>query len=1120
MLSTIINDPNNNLNMPPELGQLASSFGDFYGQDDQARAASRLNVDVNKDIDPYRTAPFRGYMGYQTGGPIAQPTEQDLLMQTALYDTGIGAILPEAFAPNTEGFSMLPQFPDGGWTSDMFSGLYNLGTKRGRRKQKQLERRIDRANRGKKGADRRLTESQNMMKVKEYTDAGYEVTGIDPMTGELSFSNPGTGEQFSYNPQVPSGFEKFNAGISDIVSTVLPTAMGALIPGARPVIQGMQALTSLFPNQSGQPNGMGAGMGSFGLPFQPSSNPSQLYSPAGSMFDILTAGGGFGAPVAANNSPFASAFAGINPNTQSGNTGIGGVLPMYGLEDGGPANPFAWMNQSTQNNDPFMGTTGVAAPPPDPRINRLSMGLHEVESSSVKDPYTAHNKQTNALGKYQFLPRWHRDSIKQTTGIDVGTKAGREEFKTSPELQEEYFQTYTKDVLIPQLEKSRRKHGKALDGYSDEELMAVLHYNWTGGVDEIAKGNLDTNPTQDSSVANVTYGKYLSKVRKGIRKAQRESAPKFEQGGPVSMVPIQTEKGEMVLHPDGTLSPVNATKLHKYMDDDEITDIIPESSYIFSNSKDIRMDRDEAEGINLWVKAKPYKELLKGDLPEFVTLSELFGKEKRMTPAGMAKSLQRKYPVIDNEETLGENDMFTTVTNQENMQSRIPFITEIVGFNEAERTAQDRNIPSFGGGGRIPKADGGGFGAFMGDALPIAAQVVPLLSQLFGGNKNDQYAGLPGQVDPLSQSLMLGSYPLSSLGINRNIQAQMDAYGNAIGDYGSLGQSLASSANKSAQGQAAANMAGTVSNLFGQLGQDFGEDNRYDFSAERTRLQNFQPRAQTRAAVDAMSTPVADIQELARSLGAGGADAIAQMYGQNRMARNNAMMQSNQAMDEFDFNRINQMNQLGITEQQGNIPLDLQANEMRNQQLSNVAGLMGSGAQRGADIETGRLGQLGDIQSQLLPVMSGLNIQRSQLAGQNAIQQAQQLFNLGATLAALKNQNKAMAYGQGVPQQQQPMDALAELSQNKIPEINQQVQELARSLGAGGADAIAQMYGNTGAGTMIPGVGAIPGNAAGTLPVLPDMSTYGAQFAELIPGLSPQAELFDAFLRRGIVPGG
>ena len=51
-------------------------------------------------------------------------------------------------------------FQQGGFSIDMFDGLYNLGTKRGRRRQRRLERQIGRANDGSRRANRQLQEQQ------------------------------------------------------------------------------------------------------------------------------------------------------------------------------------------------------------------------------------------------------------------------------------------------------------------------------------------------------------------------------------------------------------------------------------------------------------------------------------------------------------------------------------------------------------------------------------------------------------------------------------------------------------------------------------------------------------------------------------------------------------------------------------------------------------------------------------------------------------------------------------------------------------------------------------------------------------------------------------------------
>lgn len=1078
LLSQVLNDPNSNLNLPPEAGQAANRLSSYFGQDEQARMASKLNVDVSRDIDPYSVNPSRGFLSFEDGGSIGVQ-ELDIFLQGIPYQAPSTGLLGQRNSGASIADTLIPEFNQGGYTTGMFDGLYNLGTKRGRRKQRQLERLIDLANKGRKGAARKLQEFQNLQELQGYKEQGYEITGGNPMTGSFMVTDPNTGQKFEYNPEVQSGFEKVNSGISSAISSAAPMIANSVAPGTGSIISGIQGLFNStlgtnVPPMTQQGGGNLASLLGMGMPNM--QVPDQIYQPSESMFDLL-----MGNQTASSTPTGQGVGSGVGPQgpvqNPTGNTGIGGALGMFGgnstaspgqqatmgglaqllqlfggFEDGGRVDPFGVVRSLNPTADPSLFPAGIRAPEYDPRIGRLSAGLLEVESAHLDNPYAAQNEDTNAVGKYQFVPRWHKKQIKEFSGIDIGSQAGREKFKNSPELQEEYYRHYAANTLLPQLTKARKKYGKALDGYTDEELMGILHYNWTGGIDKLAKGELNANPTAGTDTANVSYFTYLDKIRKGMDNAK---PAKFERGGMVqqpSLVPIQTEKGEKIIHPDGTITDVNAKRRHSQMDDNIITDIVASGAYVASNSKDIKLHKDEADQTLISLKMKPYTEWLQNPEPEQTTLATLFPKGKnKLTPAELIERVKMKFPLMDMEEKTGYNDVFVTTTNQENIMGRIPFISEIIAFNEeakaelnGETDEPEVELQEFGGGGSVRadwvrKAD-------LGQILAVAGQAVPLLSQLFGGNRNDGYNALPGQVDPLSQSLMLGSFPLASAGISRNINAQMGALDQGISDYGSLGNQLRQYANQSAQSQQQANMFSTVSNLMGQIGQDFGEDIRYDFSPQVNRLQNLRPQSATRAAVEAQSTPQIDIQELARSLGPGGGDAIAQVLADRRRTATGAALQSNQFLDNYNMNQANQINELQMAQQQGNIPLDLQANQMRNQQLSNVAGLMGSGVQRGADVETGRLGRQGDILAELMPIVTGLNLQKSQLAGQNAIQQGQQMMDLGAALSAIKNQNRSMAYGFNQNQQQQTQgNPIGDLLAQFRPQATQQVSDISRA---------------------------------------------------------------------------
>lgn len=453
----------------------------------------------------------------------------------------------------------------------------------------------------------------------------------------------------------------------------------------------------------------------------------------------------------------------------------------------------------------------------------------------------------------------------------------------------------------------------------------------------------------------------------------------FQTGGFVQneqnqLMPIQTEVGEMLMHLDGTISPVNATKKHKYMDDDEVTDIVPEGTYVFSNDKSIKMPYDYAEDVTIGVKAQPYSEMKKGKVPEEVVFADLWpgNSTRKMTPAELADRIRKKFNTIDREDVFEFDDIFTSLTNATNINSRMPYLQALIEFNEEEKDEDD--ILVFGKGGRVyrkknvKKAGGGGMQ--LEDWLQIGATALPLIKNIFGIGDRGTGAGT-------SQAYMLGSAPMYQLGLTKNVRAQEGALDRSMGRF----QDLEGNLNQYAGLQ-------TGANIMGRLAQET-ELPSYDFSSQRSRLQNFNTRT-PRSFVDALSTPNYDMQALAAELGPRGFNTVANNLLANQMAtRNNAMMQQYNADRNMGYNVMQALNTVDSSEQRLNIPLQIQEIRNRNAQRAGIAG----------DV-SGYFGRLGDIQTQMTPIYSDLDLQRAQLAGQIEMGTANNMVKIGAVSGA------------------------------------------------------------------------------------------------------------------------
>lgn len=163
-------------------------------------------------------------------------------------------------------------------------------------------------------------------------------------------------------------------------------------------------------------------------------------------------------------------------------------------------------------------------------------GIHAMESGDSS--YSAFNPTSNALGKYQFVPRWWADKIikfaksrgvagvpplkdmKEYSSSKMSDEDARKEFSffiNNPELQEEFMNYVYKDVHTPQAKEVKKAvPNTTLD---DEELKALVHFKGKKDAIRFLKEGVD--PTKKG---NVSIGKYLQVFNKG-RGGGEEKAP-------------------------------------------------------------------------------------------------------------------------------------------------------------------------------------------------------------------------------------------------------------------------------------------------------------------------------------------------------------------------------------------------------------------------------------------------------------------------------------------------------------------------------------------------------------------------------------------------------------------
>lgn len=200
-----------------------------------------------------------------------------------------------------------------------------------------------------------------------------------------------------------------------------------------------------------------------------------------------------------------------------------------------------------------------------------------------------------------------------------------------------------------------------------------------------------TDPLYHTNMKNYTTGPTI--VQHGGK------MPKYQEGGEVQ-VPVQTEKGETVLLPNGKLVDVNAKKPHKLMDGKEVTDILPGGSFVFSNDKNMKISRKEAEKIELGYQGVHYDENKIGTPPDMMKLSDFFKKgQSSLTFAGLSKNIRNKYKVSER-----ENDSFAAKAAELNKANRMPLLEILRHLNEEKmpkKVKEEQGIDSFQFGGSI-----------------------------------------------------------------------------------------------------------------------------------------------------------------------------------------------------------------------------------------------------------------------------------------------------------------------------------------------------------------------------------------------------------------------------------
>lgn len=153
-------------------------------------------------------------------------------------------------------------------------------------------------------------------------------------------------------------------------------------------------------------------------------------------------------------------------------------------------------------------------------------------------------------------------------------------------------------------------------------------------------------------------------------------------------IPIQTEKGEYISSPLGDIVKVAATKKHKNMEDDHVTDQTSEGNYVFSNDKNMtikdgKVGKVKLEDISMGYEPIYYKEGELNKSPKEYTMEDYAPNKNKYTFADYAGSLADSFPL-----TKRENDPFAKRAQVENKLSRIPYLDKLIQLSETKRPTQ------------------------------------------------------------------------------------------------------------------------------------------------------------------------------------------------------------------------------------------------------------------------------------------------------------------------------------------------------------------------------------------------------------------------------------------------
>lgn len=321
-------------------------------------------------------------------------------------------------------------------------------------------------------------------------------------------------------------------------------------------------------------------------------------------------------------------------------------------------------------------------------VDQSDQGLQDAKSNTITKAKEGEN--------YEMLDFAGKDKR------DYGSKVEPLPSKTS-RLKDTNTKTSYNEAMNPEL-----FHDKTLT--DDQDGFSAIGSLFNSAKDTIFKTKTPQKEEKGGYIDKVTKRNGIADPFLNIMYAEDGGDPTTDGAQAEDLVPVQTELKEMLLLNTGVLTQTKARLPHTKMDADEVTDILPAGSFIFSNSLDNQLELTDEIKDNIIGYGTAYysEDGQEGDV-ESVEFESILPNAKKATFAEIAKNIKDIYSTKPD-----FKDVFSNVTNAENMVARIPFLQKLISLQNdvmGEDNMPSTGMQAYGKGGKVKKiqkmADGG-----------------------------------------------------------------------------------------------------------------------------------------------------------------------------------------------------------------------------------------------------------------------------------------------------------------------------------------------------------------------------------------------------------------------------